>query len=134
MYKCSWIGICSCVLMMAGTVAILGARTTPVIAGDDNKELDGYLELYQHDVFRGKSLAVRFGTDVPTLDAPEWKFNDETSSIRYVVPDGWECQITEHRDYGGWSLPLRGRGEIPKFEPNDQLTGVRWLKLPESRR
>jgi hypothetical protein len=93
--------------------------------------MDCYVELFEDSDFRGKKNTIEFGNDVPTLDKSDWNFNDKMSSLRYVVPTGWECQLTEHRDYQGWSFPLRGRGEIQNFNPNDQLTAVRWLQLPE---
>lgn len=78
---------------------------------------NGWVEFYVHDTFRGQSVLIdhrdRFGRDYSNFAnlGEIGRFDDEFSSVKWLLPATHQFLAFEHHDFKGALLRLQGNGQ-----------------------
>ena len=98
----------------------------------------GWIQVFKDDAYGGDTKTINFRTSYSNLRNIRWDdntndgMNDDITSIRYVVPEGWELQLCSDSNYRDVLRALRGSGEIAHLRnDHDKISSIRWVKLPE---
>jgi hypothetical protein len=87
----------------------------------------GYVKLYEHKGFYGRSVVVGTNRGIPDMHANG--MNDTCSSIKYNIPTGWQVVLHADTGYRGSTYVLEGRGSLPSigyFE--DKCSSLEWVR------
>ncbi|NIM52304.1 MAG: hypothetical protein GTO22_24175 [Gemmatimonadales bacterium] len=102
------------------TIRFAEFRARPDPASVVTDLADAWVDLYEHDKFRGRRLSV-YGTDEAAIAnyreiyVQDGDFNERVSSVRYHIPNGWRYRLYREPDFAGTRanrdyLDLRGTG------------------------
>jgi hypothetical protein len=100
-----------------GSVKFMEFRPVPHSAC--SRLQDAWVELYEHDGFRGRSLMIDYA-DRDLKDYSDYSrvesFGDAASSARWCIPAKSAFRVYEHATYRGASVELRGTGKPEGIE------------------
>ena len=93
------------------------------------------VRLYEGESFRDRRLTLAFNQNIPNLrqaqsDDGRAGFETLVTSVRWLVPPGWNCVLYVGRDYRDDALELRGTGHMESISHLERharkVSSVRW--------
>jgi hypothetical protein len=119
--------------------AEFAGRPDPAVALTDVR--DAWIDLYEHDSFRGRRLTV-YGQGEATIPdysrifVEDGDFDRQVSSVRWQIPAGFTYRLFRGADFSGSSIELAGSGhpeEIAKLSRRkfgDVILSSRYASRP----
>lgn len=116
--------------LMAGQT--LALEDTPEIVTDISQ---GWVKLYENKDMKDRVLTIKSGTNYETLDVAhsddgKKEFDNQASSAKFQIPEGWKVVLFDHHDFQGRTYELKGTGkvvELPKLDGfDDNASSLRW--------
>ena len=84
----------------------------------------GYVRLYEHSGFHGRSVTLYFKQNAPDMHA--YGFNDKASSVQYSIPAGWMVTLHADTGYRGSKYDIVQSGSAVLGSFGDKCSSVEW--------
>jgi len=103
------------------------------------KDVVGWVQLWDDKAFTGRTITVRSPTDVADLtsvnsDDGVKGFDNRASSVRWHLPEGWQAVLFDGREYSDVKHVLLGTGKVEESTDlglfGDKVTSVRFERKP----